>query len=290
MAGVVGPWGQPVDQHLAPDDEHLHRHHPDEPELLGDVDAQLRSLVLPAGRKIGRHVADVEDAVHVLVLGHRVGGGAAVGATGQHQRQLTGEVEPLLEHARHPTELLPRRGQFARGGTANLPLALVAEAGGLQDRRKADGGGRGRDVGIGLDHSVRPDIDPDVVEESLLGDAVLADTDGRRRWVHEGAPDEPFHRSRRSVLELDGDNSAGVGELVQRGRVVVRGDEVDIGNPPGGGVGVRIQHGRAVTHRARSDDEVEAQLAAAEDAQHGRRGDGGLRVGHSGGRMLVAAS
>ena len=114
------------------------------------------------------------------VLDDRVDGEpAAAAARATHHADLGLERERLLQHARHRAQHAPRRPHLRRVGHEPLALAVVAEAGGLQDRRVSD-----RRVGVErVDHGARPDRQPGVGEERLLPDAVLGDRDGlgRRR-------------------------------------------------------------------------------------------------------------
>ena len=88
-----------------------------------------------------------------------------------------------LDHAGDTTEFCPRGVHSCRIGDAALTLAVVAEAGGLDDRPAVDDPGDepGIDVGFGfVENQVRPDGETVVDEELLLGDAVLRDPHRRR--------------------------------------------------------------------------------------------------------------
>ena len=63
------------------------------------------------------------------------------------------------------------------------------------------------------------------------------------------------------------------GEAVEGRRVVVRRDEVLVGDATGRGGRVGVEDDGAVTHRAGGDDGVPAELAAAEHADRRRRDD-----------------
>ena len=124
---------------------------------------------------------------------------------------------------------------------------------------------------------------PAPLQERLLGDAVLGDRHGPGGRSDDDVAGEPLQRLRRGVLELGGDDGAAAGELVEGRGIVVGGDEVDVGDRPGRGGGVGIEHDRAIAGEAGGDDGVAAELATAEHPDRRRRGDRGLARAHVGG-------
>ena len=179
----------------------------------------------------------------------------------------------MLHHTRLAAECLPRVGQAVGGVDVRLALAVVAEPGGLHDRSTGDGGPcRGEVAGV-VDHSERADGEARLAEEPLLGAPVLHDGDGVWPGANQHAAAQPLQGRGGRILELDRHHGALLGQPVDRRRVVVGGDEMHIGHCARRGGGIGFEHHRAVPHRARRDGEIPAQLAAAEDADGGGRGD-----------------
>ena len=177
----------------------------------------------------------------------------------------------------HGTPSSATRGdELGRSRDDALALAVVAEAGRLDDRRAA---------------GCRPSPSP-----ATANGAVGTPSPARKRFsamrswaiataAAGGATTTSVARRSsgvgRRVLELGGDDRATCGEVVERGRVVVGGDEVLVGDPPGRRVRVGVEHDRAVAHQAGGDERVAAELAAAEHADRRRRDDRRRTVGGS---------
>ena len=77
---------------------------------------------------------------------------------------------------------------------------------------------------------------------------------------------EREHRFERDVLELVGDDVAARAEFADRAQIVVRGDELFVGDLSGRRVGERLERDDAIAHALRFEREHAAELAAAEDA------------------------
>jgi hypothetical protein len=78
------------------------------------------------------------------------------------------------------------------------------------------------------------------------------------------------------VLELVGDDVAGLGQALQRPAVVIGGDDLAGGDPAGGAVFLGIQDHHVEAQAGGGQGQHAAQLSAAEDAD-GRAGDEGKR-------------
>ena len=85
------------------------------------------------------------------------------------------------------------------------------------------------------------------------------------------------------VFEFGG-NGGTLCQFGQSGLIVKCGAQMAVGKFGGGGVGIGIKHGYAVTHGFGGNGKHSAELAAAEDAQHGGREDG---CGHWVARNMV---
>ena len=68
-----------------------------------------------------------------------------------------------------------------------------------------------------------------------------------------------------------GGNGGASGKVGQRAEVIIRGADVFVGQCRGGRIGIGIQHGYAVAHLFGGHGKHPAQLASAQNAQHGRR-------------------
>ena len=80
-----------------------------------------------------------------------------------------------------------------------------------------------------------------------------------------------FHGRRRHILEFGRDRAAGIRQRFQRGRVVIGGAQVYVGNAAGRAVLVGIENGDAIAQFMGGNDKEAAELAAAQHAQHIRR-------------------
>src|SRR3989338_3960682 len=85
-----------------------------------------------------------------------------------------------------------------------------------------------------------------------------------------------LQRRRRYVLEFGSEGSASARHFVQGGGIVKSGAQMLIGYFACRAVAVGVQHGNAVAHLMRGDNEEAAELAASKHPQHGRRQDHGF--------------
>ncbi len=167
--------------------------------------------------------------------------------------------------------------RFLARAHPHLPLAVVAQARGLQDAGQ-EVVGDAIDVGFGSDHLVRRRQHVRgrraLGEEFLFGDAVLGNRHAGGGGRDEAARGQLRQALRRDVFEFGGHGLAQAGQLVQRHRVVVAGGKQVIGGVPGRAVARRFQHGHLEAHGLRGMHEHAAELAAAHHAQPGRRRGG----------------
>ena len=177
----------------------------DRPQRLGHGEGQ-RPRLLGDDRADGRgHEGRIQDVPLVAVEADGKGRGKAVGPADDHDRDLRRELDPSLGHARDPPEARPGRFEVVGPLDADLPLAVVARGGRLEDQRQAeDAGGLGQlrfvpDRPPGRERQAVPG------EERLLAEPVLADPDRPPARPDEPPPREPSEGRGRDVLELDGD-------------------------------------------------------------------------------------
>lgn len=175
-----------------------------------------------------------------------------------------------------------RVARFLRGRDAHLPLAVVAEARGLQDAGQHRGEiriGERRELRGRLDHDVRRDRHARRRDETLLGDPVLRDRDAAAGGRDERRLREEIEARGGHVLELGRYRVAQLRELGERGLVVVCGAQMLVRDGARRARRIGIEHGDAVAHRLRGEAEHAAELAAADHAEPGARQDRGIRVG-----------
>jgi hypothetical protein len=87
----------------------------------------------------GGHDGDVEDAMAMAVLGDREALHAARRVARQHHRHLVVQRQHLFQHARLVLQLAKRQQGLVTAGDPDLALAVIAEAGHLEDAGKQAG-------------------------------------------------------------------------------------------------------------------------------------------------------
>ena len=129
--------------------------------------------------------------------------------------------------------------------TADLALAVVAAAAGLEHGRAADRGDRAAQLRDVVDLVVLGGADAELREELLLGQPVLRDRQRRARRPDLDLALEPLDGGGRHVLELPRHDVALGRQRIERGAVVVGGDaqRADLAGA-GGGVGVEQRQSR----------------------------------------------
>ena len=244
---------------------------------LGQADGGGTGLLGQRWRHGGRHGADRQNALPVLVGDQRVDGHLAVGPSRQQHRGLGRQRHLLFQHTdRRPTRSGGREAlegvtrRLARGH-AGLALAVIAQPCHLQDGREQ----RVRhaiDVFKGLDDPVRSHRHASPREEGLLGHPILGHGHRGAGGRDPGEHGQPLQRGRRNVLEFGGDGVAERAQLHQRSVVQIVGANVMIGHPGGNAVGIRVQHADAIAQPLGGLAEHPAQLAAAQHTQPAARG------------------
>ena len=211
-----------------------------------------------------------EDGVAVGVERWIVARDAAVEAAGDQDRELVVEGYERFEH-RGAADRVPRGLRGVGRVDLDLALAVVAEAGGLQhgggtDRRQASAQAvEAVDCGPGRWTAA------DALHEAFFADPLLRDAECARAWVDGDALGEPFHGLDRDVLELVGDDVAGVGEVGKDDAVVVVGARHRRGGLRGDALLVGREDVRVIAELGRGGGEHAAELPSAEDAD-GRSG------------------
>ena len=208
------------------------------------------------------------------VLLQRQSDDRAVGSARDDHAHLGGQCQALLQHAGHPAQLGPGRGQGGAVGHPQLALAVVAQAGGLEDAGQQGVGDCG-EVGLAGDHRMGGTGHAAGAEVGLLGGTVLANRHRVAAGGDRSALGQPAQGLGGHVLEFGGDGVGLVGQPGQAGGVEVGGGQVQVGHPSGRAAAVRVQHRGAETQRLRGVHEHAAELATAHHAERdGTRGIG----------------
>lgn len=233
MAGVVRPWCQFVDQQPAVvADEHLDRHHADEPHAARNRVRQIQGSGSDRRGDGRRGDRPPQNVVLVDVLHRDKGLRLAVHGAGDDDRDFQREIDPRFENAgrtgagaHRGLQFRPGPGKVGRVVDAHLPLAVVAETGGFQHRRPAylpNGRDEIRRFG---NRNVRGDGDADAGEKRLLSVTILADGEDFGARPDQGAVGNGGGRRKRNVLELVGDDVRFGSKPGQCPLIIVGGDD-----------------------------------------------------------------
>jgi hypothetical protein len=120
-------------------------------------------------------------------------------------------------------------------GDAGLALAVVAEAGHLEDGRVEAGGAAAMSASDWM--TAKGPWGRPLSRRKLFGDAVLAHRHRRGAGAHRHELGQVIQGVRRDVLELGGHRGAAFGQRVEGGEVVVGGLQVTVGDEAGRAVG-----------------------------------------------------
>src|SRR5690606_11820232 len=151
----------------------------------------------------------------------------------------------------------------------DLPLAVVAEAGGLHDARRADLRDGGVDLGGVRRRAPAGQRQAGTREEPPLPAAVLGEVEGARRRPHRAGGLGRGERRRGDVLELECDDVDPLRQLAQGVGGVERRAQVEVGDRRGRRALLGREHGEAVAHPPAGGAQRQAELAAADDADGG---------------------
>ncbi len=150
-----------------------------------------------------------------------------------------------------------------------LALAVVAERGGLEDRRQADPVHRRGQLLERLHRLERRHREALQAQERLLARALLGDVQGVAAGPHRHDLGGGIGGGGGDVLELEGDDVHAAREGANGVEVVVVGVDFDVGHLAGGRVEAGRERVHAVTHPPGCDREHPSELSAAEHAERG---------------------
>ena len=205
---------------------------------------------------------------------------ASCGARPDHRQLALERHHPLHDKRRADGAA----GSRQLGGVAHaaLPLAVVPEAGGLDDRRVADllrhrivGGSAGGAHGArrSRQRTPRRDRKPRVAEELLFRAAILRRREHLGAGTHHAVTGGSRHRRAGQVLELEGQQVDAGGKRADRAGVVVAAHHFARRHLAGGRPALVGVYLHPVAKRRRRAGEHAPELAAAQDADGGPRQD-----------------
>src|SRR5690606_13754449 len=155
------------------------------------------------------------------------------------------------------------------GRERQLPLAVIAEARGLEDASPVVLAERARQFVLVAYDPVARGRGADPREEGLFLRPILAGGEHLGPRAHRLRAGQFSDRAERQVLELDGHHVDRARETGERVRVLVRRDGGEIGHLGGRPVGLGREHVAAIAEARRGERGHASELAAAEDADHG---------------------
>ncbi len=199
-----------------------------------------------------------------------------VDRSGAHDRQLSGERQIALREdrpARRRTEPAERGAEILLPLDQDLRPTVVATRRGLEPHRQAQLGGGILHLRVITDLAPRRDGDALLLEEPPLGQPVLRDGDGVRPRADRPLAIDRLDDVEPDVLELDGDDVGGRGEVERRADVRVPPLDDAIRDGGRGARRVRVEHGDPVAQLPSRDGQHPPELSPAEDPDRGRRQD-----------------
>src|SRR5580698_9892641 len=100
--------------------------------------SDFAGLPLYFGRHAGGGFGNIEDVVDVAILDHAPIDAPAIRASGGDNGNLAVKGDELFQYGGHSPDGGPRRLGFLGGGNSSLPLPVIAEIGGLENRGAAE--------------------------------------------------------------------------------------------------------------------------------------------------------
>ena len=151
-----------------------------------------------------------------------------------------------------------------------MAFAVVTEHGGFDDAGQQRLDGFVGEVGFLGNGQIRRGLEAGFGYPGFFLNAVLGNFHTVAAGAHAGFQSQGAHGLGIDVFKFGGNGGAS-GQVGQGAEVVIRGADVFVGQGGGGGVGVGIEHGYAVAHLFGGHGKHPAQLASAQNAQHGGR-------------------
>ena len=265
VARVVDAGRDLVDQKAARGDEKLDPHDADIVQRIQDAGGDQDGIGALARGQPGGDGGGAQDTVAVDILaGIETGDLAVQAACGDHA-DLAIKGDEAFKHASGVVHAGPGRRDVGLGLQLHLALAVIAKAGGFQDRGQAKLVGSGAQVRFRVHGRPGRGLQAEVVQERLFRDPVLADRQGAAVGADGSQAFQQVEGGGRDVLEFIGDDVDRLGEGAQGGLVLVGGGG-DLVGDVASGRGARFIDVAAIAQPAGRDREHPAKLAAAKNA------------------------
>ena len=213
----------------------------------------------------------VQNVVAVAILHGVKGCDRAVRAPGDHNADFLREIDKAFQHQRLRGQSLPGRVEVVGRAERGLTLAVVPEAGGLQDRRQAEALDRRLQFHPGRNRRPWGGRDAGGVEKGLFIDPVLADPQHRGCRTDRAEGGEKIQSLGADILEFEADHVHRGGECPQRHRVAVVADGDGMGHLCRGAIGFPREDMAAIPQTSGRQRGHPAKLPAA-DQPYGRIG------------------
>ena len=172
------------------------------------------------------HDGLIENVLGVPVLHRHIAGDSAVLSARGDDRNFPFEVDEAFDNGatgrRSGAGLGPGSVRIGVLVDAHLALAVVAQARGFQDRRRAQIRRRGSQLGTVGDRAVRCGGDAGGGNKVLFLDPVLGDRQGLRIGPHGDPCFKVFNRRQRNVFKFQRHHVDGGGEGIEGGGVIER--------------------------------------------------------------------
>ena len=204
-----------------------------------------------------------------------VGRDAAIPRARRDHRDLALERDQRFEDERHAAHRRIGAGSVAAGRRPEhaLALAVIAEPPRLQHAGAVERAKRRGEVVVIVHSEIAGCGYPGIVEEALFGEPVLGDFQRPRRRIDRDRCGKPFGSGDRHVLELVGDDGSGARQFVERGRIVIGGDDLPVGDLRCRAIRLRLQDDGAVAEAGGGHRQHAAELSAADDADRRAGGE-----------------
>ena len=158
------------------------------------------------------------------ILADVIGAKLAVDAARRDHRDFLGKMHEAFENAGRAAERAESHGEIGAALQQDLPLAVIAEAAGFQDRRPPQLGDAARQR-AGVRHvGEAGGLDPEPLHELLLDEPVLRQRENPGVRPHRLARGEKLGGPRRHIFELVGYDVDRLGEGGQRRLVFISRD------------------------------------------------------------------
>ena len=199
----------------------------------------------------------------MIVLNHAPMRERAVNPTRADDRKLTGEIDPGLQNHLLFARRRERGFGLIRARDFRLAFAVIAEAGGFQNRLAAEFVQGGLQIFERVHSFERRDRETVIAEEGLFAQPVLRYVQNRAAGSDRRAFGGGLRRRRRNVFKLECHDIDIGGEAANGDQIVIMRLDLDVGHLACRRVGFGREGVDSITHPARGDGEHTAELSAA---------------------------